>query len=83
MLDNVSNTRKEYWDNLTYDGIPVIPIPIKRKNKSRKYKDDASVEKLVNATVENLESNKEPLLCLERNSSSAVSILIEEEMSYL
>ena len=59
MLDNASNTLKEYWDNLTYDGNPVIPIPIKSKNESSKYKDHASVEKLVNAFVKNLESNEE------------------------
>lgn len=64
MLDNASNTLKEYWDNLTYDGNPVISIPIKSKNESSKYKDHASVEKLVNATVKTLESNEEtyPLL---------------------
>ena len=59
MLDNASNTLKEYWDNLTYDGNLVIPIPIKSKNESSKYKDHASVEKLVNAFVKNLESNEE------------------------
>ena len=60
MLDNASNTLKEYWDNLTYDRNPVTPIPINSKNKSSNHKDHASVEKLVNATVKNLESNEEP-----------------------
>ena len=66
MLDNASNTLKEYWDNLTYDGNPVIPIPIKSKNESSKYKDHASVEKLVNAFLKNLESNEETFPSLKK-----------------
>ena len=66
MLNNVSNTLKEYWDNLTYNANPVIPIPMTSKNKSSKYKDDAAVKKLVNATVKNLESNEEPFALLRK-----------------
>ena len=62
MLDNASNILKKYW--CTYDENPATLIPIKRKNDSSRYKDHASVEKLVNATVKTLESNEEtyPLL---------------------
>ena len=66
MLNNASNTLKEYWDNLTYDANPVIPIPMTSKNESSKYKDDATVKKLVNATVKNLESNEEPFALLRK-----------------
>ena len=37
-LDYVSNTLKEYWDNLTFDGNPVKPILIKSKNEIRNTK---------------------------------------------
>ena len=84
MLDNASNTLKEYWDNLTYDGNPVIPIPIKSKNESSKYKDHASVEKLVNMHLLKIWNQMKKLfLRLKRSSSSTVDIMTEEDISYL
>ena len=66
MLDNASIALKEYWDNLTHYGNPVILIPIKSRNESSSYKDHASTENFVNATVKDLESNEKPFALLKR-----------------
>ena len=66
MLDNASIALKEYWDNLTHYGNPVIPIPIKSRNESSSYKDHASAENFVNATVKDLESNEKPFALLKK-----------------
>ena len=82
MLYNVSNILKEYWDNLTYDRNPVIPIPIKSKSESSEYKNRASVKKQLQQ-LKIWNQIKKLLLSLERNSISTVDILTEEEISYL
>ena len=66
MLDNASIALKEYWDNLTHYGNSVIPIPRKSRNESSSYKDHASDENFVNATVKDLESNEKPFALLKK-----------------
>lgn len=74
MLDNASNTLKEYWDNLTYDENPVILIPKKVKRKQIQR----SVEKLVkNQQLKTWNQMKNLLLHLERNLNYMVDMLIE------
>ena len=62
MLENAACTLSSYWENLTYDGNPVVPIVIKREDVAKeKYKDHNKVEEVVYASKKALDNGSNEL----------------------
>ena len=56
MLENAANEVASHWENLTYDGNAVVPLPIKNINEV--YSNHNNVEMFVNAPLWDLDTKE-------------------------
>ena len=56
MLENAANELVSHWENLTYDGNAVVPLPV--KNIIEVYIDHNNVEMFVNAPLRDLDTKE-------------------------
>ena len=56
MLENAANKVASHWENLTYDGNAVVPLPIKNINEV--YNNHNNVEMFVNAPLWDLDTKE-------------------------
>ena len=66
MLDNASQLLVKYWEGMTYDTYPVIPISIPSKEGECRYSDHDTVTRFVNARLADFNANDQSLILLRK-----------------